>query len=479
MKLKICFVILAVALTFSLSACGSGTGDSETSDSSNSRSSVDLAAVNEAYKEILNQYGIAPISDGAISTEYTTEDIIGDEIPELIIYDYYYQEEYSAKDIYGYDNANGETFRYIGETQLFNPQKGKDEYCVGISDDGYYATYYIYEATDNHKIQEVIKFGCGNDPFGSWGEITYTIGTEYVDAELFETEISKYMAVPALPKDAVGAGADSDYTALQFDRADYNTEVTREDLLRYPDDYIGGKVFFTQYQIAQAAQSNVYYAKSVALGDAWTDNYILIDGYNNIGEANAIVGDLISVYGVFSGTSTVNVTYSNGSQESVLIPNISADMLVINSIAPTTDDFAQALVCSLNANAKSFEQKSQYISGSTVKLICGIDALGTIKMQIVRDSTGFVTADASYTLSPDGYRPDFAWKYKGSIINPYSDYEAAQALFNDFLITKPDENTELYRLVWVTANVEGVTTGMFDPSMVVATMAIESIEPFD
>ncbi|OPZ85472.1 MAG: hypothetical protein BWY74_03906 [Firmicutes bacterium ADurb.Bin419] len=215
MKPKIFYGILAIALAFSLSACDSGTSESSTSDrgtngsktisSSKSKPSTDLATVNKAYNDILNQYDITPISDGSTSTEYSIEDIIGDKNPELIIYDYYYQEENSTKDIYGYDNAKGETFRYIGETQLFNPQKGKGEYCVGVSDDGYYATYYIYEANDAHKIQEIQKFGSGNDPFGTWGVITYIIGTKNVDAELYKTEISNYMDVPALPKDAVKA----------------------------------------------------------------------------------------------------------------------------------------------------------------------------------------------------------------------------------------------------------------------------------
>ncbi len=232
MKPKIFYGILAIALAFSLSACGSGTSESSTSDSgtngsktissSNSKPSTDLATVNKAYNDILNQYDITPISDGSTSMEYSIEDIIGDKNPELIIYDYYYQEENSTKDIYGYDNAKGETFRYIGETQLFNPQKGKDEYCVGVSDDGNYATYYIYEANDAHKIQEVQKFGSGNDPFGTWGEITYIIGTENVDAELYKTEISNYMDVPAPPKNAVRADmpvANSDDTESAYNGA--------------------------------------------------------------------------------------------------------------------------------------------------------------------------------------------------------------------------------------------------------------------
>ena len=213
MKSKIIYVILAIVLALSLAACGSGisnseTNDSETISSKNSKSPTDLAAVNKAYNDILNQYGITPhSSDDRNSNDYSIEDIIGDSTPELIIYGDSFEirdDSYrNSKDIYGYDNNKGDTFQYKGETQIVEPHKGKDNYCIGGTHSEGSLLYSIYEAS-GRLIKLVQKINHDISSPDSSG-LLYTIGDKAVSKEEFKNELSKYVDVSSFPEDAIGA----------------------------------------------------------------------------------------------------------------------------------------------------------------------------------------------------------------------------------------------------------------------------------
>ncbi|MHB8064135.1 MAG: hypothetical protein ACYDG2_16155 [Ruminiclostridium sp.] len=482
MKSKIIYGILAIVFAFSLSACGSGTKSSNNLipatntfvppiSNVKSSSTPNLETVNKAYDAILKEYGIKPhSSDDMNSTDYSIEDIIGDSTPELIIYGDSFEirdDNYrNAKDIYGYDNNKGETFQYKGETQIVEPHKGKDNYCIGGTHSEGSLLYSIYEASGKLiKLVQKINHDISNpDSSGSM----YTIGDKTVSKEDFKNELSKYVDISSLPEYMKGFLNTDDKTP-QFSRTDYFTGTSRKDLLRYTDKYMSSKVFFEQYKITQVVEPKLYYAKSVSLGSS-ADDYIVIDDRNdNNGDANTVVGEQVSVYGVFSGTRTTTITYSNNSQASVLIPEISADLLVINSILPKPEDFASVMIDSLNAQLRYDSQsQSQYISGSTIKLACMISDIGSIRTHLK------VIEKGDDRLRVDGYSLYLFWDYKG---NEYDHLSESNDLFKDFAITKPNNTVDnKYTPIWVTGNITSIKNNMFDPALLHAVIDIKKIE---
>lgn len=152
--------------------------------------------------------------------------------------------------------------------------------------------------------------------------------------------------------------ADTQAAANTSWRIDYFTGLGEKDLIRYPDNYINEKVFFTSYTIHQIYEPKLYLAKNGS-------KYLIIDDRNNDGP-NGIEGDPITVYGRFQGNDMV--TWLDGSNEQV--PYIVADRLIFNNIAPDEEEFAQTYVEFLNMSQSAFSIQNQYISGTQVKLIC-------------------------------------------------------------------------------------------------------------
>lgn len=377
MKSKIFYGVLAIALAFSLSACGIGAGESstngsETTNSSNSKPSTDLAAVNKAYNDILNEYGITPhSSNDTYSTDYLIEDIIGDSTPELIIYGDFFEirdDSYrNTKDIYGYDNNNGETFQYKGETQIVEPHKGKDNYCIGGTYSEGSLLYSIYEASGGIiKLTQKIHHDISNYDSSS---SMYIIGDKTVSKENFKNELSKYMDISSLPKDIWKDSNTVDNT-LQFKRTDYFTGTKYEDLLRNPDNNMNTNVYLPRWIVYSVPASKLYYAyQNTSSGK----QYISIDDSANSG-TNAMVGDTITVYGEFVGNDTALISNMSLGQ----MPKIISNLLIVNNILPTDEDFTGAFIETLNAFNGAYGYENQYISAQKVKLLCKVDQRGII-----------------------------------------------------------------------------------------------------
>ena len=248
---------------------------------------------------------------------------------------------------------------------------------------------------------------------------------------------------------SAGATGTSDRSETLFKRTEYFTGTSRTDLLRNPDTYSNKKVYFERCIVTQIYEPKLYLAET-----SW-GGYIIIDDTGNSG-SNALTGDRVSVYGKFSKNTTI--TWTDGSKEQV--PTINVDLLIFNNTHPTPEDFALALVDCLNAYQHAYGQ-SQYISGATVKLLCGISHAGVISVQSQHDALGVNTV--LYVPFIDGYQPKINWRNPTGIdtelLRPYSGYDT--------------------NLIWVTGNVISFSSNMLDSAMIDVTIEVTSIEPHD
>ena len=170
---------------------------------------------------------------------------------------------------------------------------------------------------------------------------------------------------------------DYDYVPY-FNRTDYFSDLTPEDLLRNPDRHMYGRVYFSHWKVEQVFEPKIYYMvlennAGWFLGLSGTSQYLIFDDSMNDGP-HALVGDNVSIYGVFYGNETV--TFGNGRKEQT--PYIVADRLIINGAEPDADDFANAFVDFVNVWPEAFSDENIHISGQTVQLICKRDADGHV-----------------------------------------------------------------------------------------------------
>lgn len=98
-------------------------------------------------------------------------------------------------------------------------------------------------------------------------------------------------------------GGDYAY-ASAFNRSDYFTGISREDLLRYPDTYSSSKVYFTRYEVAFIYESRYFIAKRSSNSG---DLHVVIDARGSSG-ANPVVGDIVTIYGVSWGITSISWT---------------------------------------------------------------------------------------------------------------------------------------------------------------------------
>jgi hypothetical protein len=162
--------------------------------------------------------------------------------------------------------------------------------------------------------------------------------------------------------------------ASGFRRSDYFTGITRENLVRNPDNYSYSKVYFQRYTIHEIVEPKLYNAYQGSSFNAET--VITIDDRGNIG-SNAMKGDIVTVYGTFwrNNTLTLTTTNSNGqqSQQNIQVPFIGVDRLIFNSVnEPDPVEFAETYVEFLNLSSRAFMRDNRYISGTKVTLICKV-----------------------------------------------------------------------------------------------------------
>ena len=318
-------------------------------------------------------------------------------------------------------------------------------------------TALMYAARDNPNpevITMLINNGADVNAVNNFGDTALTIGGWNPNHEIVA---------------ALAVGADDTI----FRRADYFTGITRTDLLRFPDNNQSNKVYFDQHIITQVYEPRLYLARD---GNAFrrTSNrdYIIIDNRGNSG-ANAIVGDTVSVYGVFGGNETLN--WTDGRREQV--PFIHADLLIFNNLRPDPEDIAQALVASLNAHVASYGQGSQYLSGARVRLLGAVTAHDGIR----------ILRPAQINIPPftgprsDGYGISIRW-YGNSPENYLISMPRRRQAWHMNTLRNFGIVPEIGKvsLVWITGSIVSVVPdGIFDRTALTLTISIESIKLYE
>jgi len=262
---------------------------------------------------------------------------------------------------------------------------------LGGDIDDTYDDSLVFEGVEYHTFYlGVVRFGL------------FDVYVHKETGELFSTGDGEEFSM--LPLDIwyeqYGVYEEGEYEEPVFDRTLYYTGITREQLLRYPDDHYYSNVYLTQYTVHEVVESGLYHAYR---GDSFnTETLILIDDRGSTG-ANAIKGDMVTVYGTFIGNETVTwTTTRNGQQtmENVQTPHISVDKLIFNNMNPDVAEFANALVSYLNAHQASDFREHKYLYESTVELGLKFSESGTPSSKF-----GYRLPDFSAwtELSPDGY----------------------------------------------------------------------------
>jgi len=244
-----------------------------------------------------------------------------------------------------------------------------------------------------------------------------------------------------------------------FNRVAYLNGIGRTDLLRFPDNHMFGQVFFGQHEVVQVIESRVYIAVDVTLGAASPrTEWIIIDNRGGSG-ANALVGDRVSVYGIFMGIDTI----TNMQGRTDRMPNISADLLIFNRAMPNATDLAESIVANLNVHPFAYGRNSQHLGGSRVSLNVAI-TLNRIRVMQV-GPFGVNPADVGPTS--DGYGITIEWDLQGRT-------------GADFGLNLPDTSDPVaYRadiLVYVTGEIVSIVQNPLDSTLLRVTIRVDNIE---
>lgn len=275
--------------------------------------------------------------------------------------------------------ASGYAIDYEGISFAFNYYNGQD---VVLRIDVYDPSVLNVNGATLDKNREGLVAALGDPIFDDWveddiGEASYDMEYLQMDGP-FPVLITILMSDPADKAYYIGiapyedGGGDEGWEEDRaFRRTDYFTGIGRTDLFRYPDNYYNSKVYLTQLKVTQVPESRLYIAH---YGDSPTSSnvFVIDDRYSEYSTGvNAVVGDMITVYGRFLGNETLTwTTTQNGQQTSsdIQVPRISSDRLVVNSMKPDPSEFAEALVSYLNAHPNSNFTEHMYLYGSTVQL---------------------------------------------------------------------------------------------------------------
>ena len=192
-----------------------------------------------------------------------------------------------------------------------------------------------------------------------------------------------------------------------FKRPDYFTGVSPMDLLRYPENHSFSYIHFRRLEVVQVLEPKLYLTKGNSGGNIV---HIVIEDSSGAG-ANAVAGDIVTVYGIFFYNETI--TWDNGRSEQA--PRVIADKLIINNMMPDPTEFAIAFVDTLNNYSRSYGYMNEHISDQYVKLICMI---GYANNYLVVWTCDFREKLDGVRLYVDGYDVyGTVAKYKGTEIS--------------------------------------------------------------
>lgn len=245
-------------------------------------------------------------------------------------------------------------------------------------------------------------------------------------------------------------------TSISFDRSLYYTGITRSDLLRYPDDYVGSYVKFGRCYVLQVIEEKVYVVNN---GTSSGSNYIVIDDRNNKG-INALEGDQVTVFGKFSG---------NGSYGTSAVPIIKADRMIVNNVTPTDlDELAQALVNGINHNHYLYKSgETTYLGGASLQWVMAIYGSGGSTDLMIYDHDQGTPFSETFVPDVDGYSINMKFQLAEGLIDPIS----AGAVV-------PGGILEIFP-IRVNGTLTKIEKDPFNQCIYNVTFTIESFEPYD
>jgi len=236
-----------------------------------------------------------------------------------------------------------------------------------------------------------------------------------------------------------------------FRRSDYQFIQSTTDLIRFPDNHLSSRFFLEQLVITQMFEPRVYLVRTDGIFAG--NEHIIIDNRLTSG-ANGMVGDRVSVYGIFSGNETL--TSEDGRREQM--PIIIADRLIFNNLLPTPEDMAEALVHGFYLHDHSYGNSSQYLGGSRVRLHMGVSTLGNNHLRVLQG--GVLNIPANTGPRSDGFGTWFEWVGLSDMnIDFVFDFERG-----------PDIP------VLVTGSIASMRQSMGDPSILTIVFHLEDIE---
>ncbi len=250
-----------------------------------------------------------------------------------------------------------------------------------------------------------------------------------------------------------------------FNRADYFTAIPINDMLRNPDSYYNSCVFYDHFTVKELIEPRLYIAKDESSLQNYSGKYIVIDDRNHEG-VNAIVGDQVTVYGRFTGTTTID--FMDGSSQQCVV--ITADRFIDNAEMVTDmQDFAQAIVA--NMNQPAYDEKSEYlfgtgsryISDTSVQLILGVRCTNIIEPDISwitprKNGEGWLFGSVDgYSVCIDAeYAPDLVMPWDAGIEVEYDEIVAMR----------------------VNGKIKSVEPYMGSSYVLEVTLYVESFEPY-
>lgn len=190
-------------------------------------------------------------------------------------------------------------------------------------------------------------------------------------------------------------GIDSEYASDTFDRSYYlYNSIPISDFMRYPDNNLNKPCYFEQFTVDNIPEDRVYICRN-------GNNWIVINDLAQSLSAKALVGDMVTVYGVYDGVTSVNFT--NGS--TLQVPLIKADKFIDNNVLPEdTDSFLYGTIEGINRCEDAFGTGSEYLLNSYAKLAAGAEYTSDKSSLINIDVSDFRAGGKAFIGYVDGYQ---------------------------------------------------------------------------
>lgn len=203
---------------------------------------------------------------------------------------------------------------------------------------------------------------------------------------------------------------------LYFDRNYYiSNSVSIADFMRYQNDNISKPCFFKGCIVENIPEDRIYVCKCEG-------TWMIVDDQNKSLHAQALIGDSVSVYGVYDGVGTISLI--DGSTRQVPIRH--ADKLIDNRILPEdTDSFLYGVVEAMNNNINGYGFGSEYISDAYAKLVVGVsytfDYVNKTPSRLwsVDTSDSFAYDNATLVGKVDGYQIFIKTEWDENVVLPH------------------------------------------------------------